>query len=133
MCICMGRGVAVGVPAMTHRASTTPVRVDGAQGLALYRQWQSSRAPDAAFITCQLTGPVSELGSQWGEMRDISWEERARLKHFAHLDRLYPAASLPGNPRDCLEFEQRCWWLGISLTQGAFLRAHNRKEGLCWP
>lgn len=105
----------------------------GAVGLAMYLQWRSRRPSNAPYVTCGLTGPVLVLECLSSERRDLMREARVRGEHFEYLDRLYPGASVPRGPSECLEFEQRCWWLGISLRQGASLREVNRKHGLLWP
>ena len=107
--------------------------MDGPGGLAQYLQWRSRRGPNAPMLTCGLTASVLVLGSMSADRRDTSWEQRARLLHFADVDSLYPAASVPRSLQECLKFEQRCWWMGISLKQGCFLRAVNRRQGLLWP
>lgn len=102
--------------------------MDGSQGLAQYLQWKRNRPPGAPFLRCPLTTFFLTT-----ERTDASWEMRCRLVHFADLDRLFPNAKLPRTNEGCMDFEQRCYWMGISLKQGCFLRSYNRGRGLEWP
>ena len=117
-------------------AGTLPLTVgpvSGLAGFAAYQQWVRRRPSHAPSVTCELTGPVLVLGNLSNDRRDLSWETRARLVHFEHLDRLYPEASVPRTPVEWLEFEQRCWCLGITIGQGCTLRSVNRRQSLLWP
>lgn len=125
--------IATRVPLMGGRTSQVSGRVDGPEGLAQYMQGKSRRPHKAPDLTCGLTGSVLVLGSLSADRRDLSWETRARLVHFEHLHHVRPAASIPRTPEECLEFEHRCWWMGISLKLGCFVRAVNRLQGLLWP
>ncbi len=107
-------------------------RVAGAEGLKLYEQWRSSRAPGAAPCVCMQSTVVSPAQTGGGGLDDPQ-EVRRRTAVMTRLDRLIPEASLPIGEAETLEFMQRCNWLGISLPQGANLRAHNRRSGLIWP
>ena len=125
--------VAIPVPVMVGAMPEENGPVSGLDGLMHYLQWKSGRDRHAPFRTCGLTGSVLVLGTLVADRRDLAAEVRARLVHFENLDRLYPGASVPRTPVDCLEFEQRCWWMGISLKQGCYVRAVNRMQGFWWP
>ena len=102
--------------------------MDGPQGLALYLEWKRNRPPGAPHLRCHLTGfGMTTLRT------DADWEMRCRLVYFSDLERLYPDAKLPRTSEACVDFEQRCFWMGISLKQGCWLRSYNISRGLQWP
>ena len=122
--------VASRVPLMVGTTFQVNGRVEGRKGLLQYLQWRSGRAHKVLFVTCVLTGNELLLGSMVADRRDFPVEVRDRLVHFEELDRLYPAASVPRTPLECLEFEQRCWWMRVSLKQGCYVHAVSRMQGL---
>lgn len=102
--------------------------MDGPQGLAQYLRWKKKRPPGAPFLKCVLSGFFVTT-----ERTDGPWEMRCRLVHFADLDHLFPNASPPRSNEPCVEFEQRCFCMGMGWRQGCCLRAHSRAKGLLWP
>ena len=120
-------------PSMADKqASEHFLRLSGAGGLQLYEQWKRQRPP-GTIKTDLLTMPFAATAGS-GQLRvNEESADRQRARVFLWLDRQFPNAKVPIGVLESLEFCQRCWWLGCSLTQGATLREHNLRSGLQWP
>ena len=99
----------------------------------MYLAWKRQRGSGAPWRYCGVTSPSCEEDHKSFADASSDTAIRTRLSFFNALDRRYPEASVPLGLSDTLEFEQRCWWLGISMGQGATLRAVNRRTNLLWP
>lgn len=97
--------------------------ISGKYGHDMYMQWASRRKNLGMRRCCLTTGGYT---NNYLRLRQQTW-----MVHMCKLK--YPQIS-PVFDSDWEEFDQRCWWLGISTLQGMNLRFYNMAHRqLPWP
>ena len=107
------------------------IGLGGALSLQLHEEWVVQQKCHPMYQTNVLCGSMTKKfmeevksGNQL-PVRGITWEETMVRRRFPYV--------LPDTELGWWEFERRCWWLGVSILQGAELRRVNRLAGLNWP
>jgi len=110
--------------------------LSGAAGKALYDTWKRAQPHGQQTMHCPLTSLRTSRSGAAGEGAEFALPLQFKImclqltKDFPDKHDIAPWTS----EASIREFDCRCWWLGVSPTQGLTLRAHNwRENALLWP
>lgn len=106
------------------------------KGLSVFQAWRASRPETWSQFHCPLTSlrdqNYDELRTNTKQFRlGTEWRHQCERMRHAHPS---VTSLIPVFLSELLEFDVRCWFLGLPPLVGLQLRQHNfERSGIIWP
>ena len=106
------------------------------KGMPLFEAWRASRPETWTQYYCPLTslrrtGEETSLSSEKQFRLGVEWRHQCERMRTAHP---FATELIPVFVAELVEFDVRCWFLGLPPIVGLQLRQHNfERRGILWP
>lgn len=106
------------------------------KGVPVFQAWQASHPETWTQYYCPLTslrkiGEEPTMSSEKQFRLGVEWRHQCERMRTAHP---FATELIPVFVSELLEFDVRCWFLGLSPLVGLQLRQYNfERSGILWP